>query len=546
MYSLRPYQEEAVSGLFDFFETHSTGNPVVALPPGAGKSIIIAEFCRRALMWWPQTRLLNLVHVQELTDQAMRKLVAIWPTAPVGVYHAGLKRRNIGFPITFAGRDSIAKRVKDFGHQDLVLIDEADCVSHKEGTRYRKILDELAETNPAIRIIGLTGTPFRMGLGALTEGGVFTDTIIDYCHYEKFNSLVDAGWLCPLIPRRTDTELDVGGVHMQGGDFVLSELQDAVDKHSVTVAAIKETLALAHDRNHIMVFCTGVKHANHTRDILLEMGQSALCVHTEEAANREANISAFLNGSVRFLVGVGVFGVGFDAPTTDCIVLLRPTGSPRIHVQFCGRGLRPHPSKKNCLVLDYARNTVRCGPVNDPVLPRKPGQKKQGMVPFKLCPQCNCYAHTRAAICPDCGFEFPITFKGTQHASEAELIRRSTTPPPLPKPKKERPPPPLPELETYRVNRIEFAKHRPRDPLKAESLKVSYVCGVRIIPEYLCFGHPKGLPKHKANSAWREMAKTDPPATVDEALARSGELRAPTEIRVLSGKYDEVVGRDFN
>lgn len=549
MFTLRAYQEECVTALFDYFDSHPTGNPLIALPPGAGKSLVIAEFCRRALTWYPTTRILNIVHVKELIAQTHKKIVDLWPTAPAGIYSAGLNRRDVGFPITFAGIASIAPRIADFGHIDLVIIDEADMVSHKEETQYRRALEALRSVNPAVRVIGLTATPFRLGLGLITDGGVFTDIVVDYCTFDKFNGLVDDGFLCPLIPRRTDTELSVEGVHIQGDEFVQSELQDACNKDAVTRAALMEAAQLAHDRQHWLVFTTGVKHATSVRDGLLALGISAVCVHTDlkpEEGTRDGNIAKFRAGQVRAMVGVGIFGVGFDAPEVDCILMLRPTMSSRIWVQYLGRGLRPHPAKRNTLVLDFARNTVRLGPVNDPVLPRKPGQKRKGMVPFKLCDKCSAYNHTRSVFCIDCGYEFPVVFKGTKHASDADLIRRDDTPPPPPKPKKERPPPPAAQVEEYRVTRVEFAKHRPRDPEKAESLKVSYVCGLRIIDEFLCFGHPKGFPKHKAHQAWRQMTDTEPPDTVDEALERTGELNLPSGIRVLQGKYSEVVGYEFN
>lgn len=565
MITPRFYQEECVTGFFEYFRTHPVGNPLAALPPAAGKSIIIALFIQRALNWWPQTRILNLVHVRELISQTHKKLIELWPTAPAGIYSAGLNRRDIGFPITFAGIASVANRIEDFGHIDLVIIDEADMVSHKEETQYRKCFEKLKEANPAVRFIGLTGTPFRLGLGLLTDGGVFTDTIIDYCEYEKFNVLMDAGFLCPLIPKRTDTELDVSAVHMRGGEFVQSELQDAVDIDRVTRAAITESVTLAHDRNHWLCFATGIKHANNVCAELNRQGVLSLCVHTDMPSSadarafllskgilgrgdsaREMYINAFTDGHIRCMVGCGVFGVGFDAPEVDCIVMLRPTGSARIWVQYCGRGLRPHPSKRNCLILDFARNTVRLGPINDPTLPRKPGQKGRSMTPFKICGECATYAHTRSLFCLACGWEFPIPIKIVQKASESELIRRDREPSAPKPPRPPKPPPPPAQVETFRVDTVHFAPHKPRDPSKPITLKISYMCGLRIINEFLSLENEKGFPKHKAREAWRQMGGGTPPDTVEEALGRTGELNPPREIRVLqTGKYPDIVRREY-
>lgn len=542
---LRYYQHECVDAIFQFFVENPVGNPLIALPPGAGKTIVITEFIRQAMVQYPQTRFLNIVHVRELIDQSHKKLLALWPSAPCGVYSAGLKRRDTGFPILFSGIASIAKKVDLLGKFDLVLIDEADMVSHKESTMYRNVIFELQQINPMIRFIGLTATPFRHGLGHLTDGGIFTHLIADYCSFEKFNELIDKGFLCPLIPKRTDTLIDVSSVHVRGGEYIQEELQEAVNKDPLTKAIVAEAIAVAHDRNHWLVFATGISHANNLCDALNEMGVKSACVHSENAKDRDKNIWLFKTGQIRALVGVGIFGVGFDCPEVDYILMARPTMSARIWIQFLGRGLRPHPSKSNTLVSDFARNTVRLGCINDVVLPKKPGEKKTGMVPFKVCEACGTYAHTRARFCPECQHEFPFAPKITEKASEAELIRREPKPP---KPPKEKPPSLPAVVELYDVDRVEFSKHISRDDTKAPSLKIHYYSGVRIFNQWLCLEHDKHFPRHKAHEVWRQMAgyEDDPPETVDEALELIGTLRLPSQIRVLrNGKFDEVVGYSF-
>lgn len=569
MYTLRNYQEESVSALFQYFASGKTGNPLVCLPPAAGKSIVIAEFCKRALNWYPKTRILNIVHVKELIEQNHNKLLALWGSAPTGIYSAGLGRRELDQAISFAGIASIARHTNLLGHIDLIIIDEADMLSHREDTQYRQVIAKLKEVNPTLKVIGLTATPYRFGLGMLTNGGIFTDIVVDYCTLEKFNRLIDDGFLCPLVPKQTDAMLNVDNVHMQNGDYMLSELQEAVNKESVTRAALEETVKVAHNRNHWLVYTTGVKHCTNVTNMLNWMGVSSVAVHTDlPSANdaraalekrgvpaigdsaRDMHINAFKAGYVRAMVGIGIFGVGFDCPWIDNIVMLRPTMSARIWVQYLGRGLRIHPEKTNTLVLDFARNTTRLGCINDPVIPRRPGQKGKPMVPFKLCPECNAYNHTRARVCIDCGFEFPEVFKGSPVASQQELIRREKEESPIDAP----PPGPAPvpkkvipaQIDEFNVDRIDLTKHVPKDPDKATSVKVTYYCGLRIFTEYLFFGHSKGFPKHKAHESWRQMAKSDPPATVQEALDRVDEITPPTTIRVkFDGKNNEVVGYDF-
>ena len=542
MLSLRYYQQESVDGLFNYFSTNAEGNPLIALPGGTGKSLVIAEFVRRVITQWPNQKILVATHVRELITQSYEELVGLWPTCPAGIYSAGLKRRETHLPVTFCGIASIAKRIQEFGHVDLMLVDEADLISHREGTQYRKAIEALKVINPNLRVIGLTATPYRLGLGTLTDGDIFTDIIVDYTSYDKFNRLVDDGFISPLIAKKTDVELNVDGVHVVGGEFNRGELQAACDKELVTRAALEEALVLAHDRNHWMAFCTGTTHADHTRDMLIEMGISAVSVHSNLPGGddeRDENLRLFKAGMVRTVVGVNVFSRGFNFRPTDCLLIMRPSMSPAWWVQALCRGTRPSPEtgKQNCLVLDYAGNTRRLGPINDPVLPRKKGAKGSGMVPFRICPVCQTYNHTRVKFCSSCQYEFPEVVKIAETASDLDLIRREK-PKPTPKPA---------VLEEYDVHRVEFAIHEPRDPSKGRSLKAAYHSGLRIFNEWLCFDSEKGFPRHKAHETWRLMAGTEAPKTTDEALMRVGELRPPVKIRVLhEGKYPQVVGYDFD
>jgi len=551
MLQLRHYQEQAVTeGIFEWFAKNPTGNPIIALPGGTGKSLVIAETCRRALAWYPQTRILIATHIKELVAQSHAELVNLWPTAPCGIYSAGLKRRDTHLPITFVGIASVVRRIEDFGHIDLLLVDECDLISHREGTMYRKAIEALKIANPKVRVVGLSATPFRIGMGMLTDGDVFSDISCDWTSYEKFNQLVDEGYICPLVPKKTDTELSVEGVHIVGGEFVQHELQEAVDKDGVTRAALTEDIRAAHDRKHWVVFCTGVKHCDHTRDILHQLGVSAVSVHSELPggdAERDANIAAFKRGEVRAMVSVNVVSRGFNFRPIDCLIILRPSTSAAWWIQALCRGTRPslETGKLNCLVMDHAGNTRRLGPINDCVIPKKKGSKGSGMVPFRICPVCQTYCHTRVRFCPECGYEYPETVNVAKKASDLELIKRHDAfPPPLPKPAK---PVTIPIVEVYKVDRIECSRHRPKDLTKPISLKVSFVCGVRLFNQWLCFEHSNKFAKHKAHEAWKALggSQQDVPATVDTALERSGELLPPVKIKVLRGKYDEVVEYDF-
>jgi DNA repair protein RadD len=582
MLTLRPYQEECVQGLFDFFYEHRANplaSPIVCLPTGTGKSFVIAEFIRRLLSRSSRARVMVATHVAELVAQNHKELIELWPSAPAGIYSAGLKRRDVTTPITFCGIDSVAKRIDEFGHIDVLLVDECHLISDKDDTRYLKAIDGLRRRNPQLRVIGLSATPYRLGLGLLTEGKVFTHVSTDYCSFEKFNQLLDDGYMVPCVPKRTEFELDTNTVGTRGGEFIQAELQAAVDKEAITKRALAEAISHGRRRRHWLVFCTGVEHAEHVCGELNKLGFPALCVHSDVKelgagitqrpgeSIRDAHFRAFKEGLVAALVGVSVFGTGFNFPPVDFIVFLRPTKSAIIWVQFLGRGTRPvyakgydlstkegrlaaiaASTKQNCLVLDFGGNTRRLGPINDPVIPRKKGEKKSGMVPFKICPICDTYNHVRARFCVCCQEAFPERFNGSDTASEDELIRREKSGAEK-KPRQEQTEIP----QTFEVASVEFSRHISRDTSKPPSLRITFRCvGGMLFNQWLCLEHPPGYARKKAQESWLLLAigsglkDTSPPASVTEALELTPYLSAPRQINVIvRTQFSDVVSYTF-
>ena len=279
---LRDYQEAAVCSIFEYFASGKTGNPIVAMPTGTGKSIVLGEFIKRALQAYPGTRVMKLTHVKELIDQNADKLRQLWPEAPLGIYSAGLGHKDRGCPITFGGVASVAKASPSiFGRIDLLLIDECHLVSQKETTMYRVIIDVLKALNPNLKVIGFTATHYRLGHGMLTEdGGIFTDLCFDMTRMTPFNWFLDQGYLARLIPRTTAAEFDLSNVRISGGEYKQDDLQAAVDKSEVTYAACRELCQWGQDRDHWLIFASGIEHAEHVAECWGSMGISAICVHS--------------------------------------------------------------------------------------------------------------------------------------------------------------------------------------------------------------------------------------------------------------------------
>lgn len=520
---LRPYQIECVDAIWNYLH-NSTGNPLAALPTGTGKSVIIAAVVKRACMEFATARILMSTHVQELIDQNHKKLKWLWPTSPSGVYSAGLNRRETKMPITYCGIQSIASIVEQFGHIDLLIIDEAHLVSHKEETTYVKVIDALMVRNPNLRVIGFTATPYRLGLGLLTEGGVFDDICFDLTKRDAFNKMIADGYISPLISKCTTTSLSTEGVQVRGGEFVKGELQAAVNKQEITEAAVREIIAKGSDRNHWLIFAAGLEHAKNIVDMLEHFGVSATMVDGKlDKKERERRLAAHRTGEIRAMVNNSVLTTGYDFPALDLIGMLRPTMSSSLYVQMLGRGTRPCEGKENCLVLDFARNIERLGPINDPVLPRKFGGKGEGVAPIRLCGECGTYCHASVKLCPICGFEFPENLsKWTSYAAEHTLIAESQ-----------------PEVVDFTVNKATYSTHR-KDG-KPDSMKVTYHCGLRTFSEYVCLQHA-GFALKKAHDWWRLRSTEECPQTVEEALQVSSHFPIPKLLKVwINKKYPEIL-----
>lgn len=567
----REYQLEAVYSIFRYFEANksNSGDPVVVLPTGTGKSICLAEFFRLVCQWWPGQKMMLLTHVKELIQQNANKLKELWPEAPLGIYSSGLKKKDVHHQIIYAGIASVAKKASLFGNVSLILVDECHLISPKDATMYAKFFAELREINPYLRIIGFTATPFRMGFGPITrqegdeEQGIdamFDEVVFDGSSVEFFNWFIQEGYLMPLVPKRTKMQLDVNGVAKRGGEYVASELQAAVNKQEANQAAIEEALEWGSDRKSWLVFCSGIEHSCDVADLLNENGIPAKAIHSKMSdKERDEAIADFKAGRLRALTNNNVLTTGFDCPSIDLILMLRPTGSPILWVQMLGRGTRPDyapgydisdreqrleaiqmSDKHDCLVLDFSGNSRRLGPINDPAVPRRPGRKGGGVPIYKSCDHCGTDGQYPAwRFCGGVSKEDPSFLKGPQYCGEAfvftEKLKKAASTEKLVKET-------LPIVEVFTVENITYMKNvNRRDPTKPPTLKVTYHCGHKSFSEYVCIMH-SDFAGRKAYNWWRNRTQAPLSADIDDALDIVSQLKVPTQIRVhTNAKWPEVL-----
>lgn len=532
MLELRNYQRAALDALYREWENEGTVATLIAVPTGGGKSLIIATLMKELLEKYPTMRIAAVTHVRELIEQNFIELLKSWPQAPAGIYSAGIGRRDARSKILFCGIQSVHKKSREIGRVDLLLIDECHLISPDSNAIYRKFIDALLAENPDMRVVGLTATPYRLRSGKnilLTSGddALFSKTVYDV----PVTLLIDEGYLVPPISKATKEKLDVSGVHLRGGEFIPGELAAAVDKADVTERAIAEVVEKGADRKSWLLFCASVAHANHVAGAVREHGLSCGVVTGETPSAERAQIFRdFKSGKIRALAGMNVFTTGFNAVGVDLIAMLRPTKSGSLYQQSIGRGLRTAPGKKDCLILDFAGNVLRHGPI-DLLNVQEKQESEGGDAPVKICPACDSYVFASARVCPDCGHEFPppeIVDKIAPKAANLPLLSREIAPP-----------------EWYAVTqRLTAERHTKFDA--PNSLCISYFCGLTMFKQWICLEHT-GFAQQKAYAFWTNLGGQYPvPKTVTEGLGRIGELNTPSHIQVrANGKFFNIVGVKF-
>uniref|UniRef100_A0A7C4LJF0 DEAD/DEAH box helicase n=1 Tax=Schlesneria paludicola TaxID=360056 RepID=A0A7C4LJF0_9PLAN len=532
MLTLRPYQEEAKAAVYTHLRVRDD-NPCVVIPTAGGKTPVMASICRDAVGLW-QGRVLILAHVKELLEQTADKLNKVCPEVRFGIYSAGLKRRDTANPVIVAGIQSVYKRACELDAFDLVVIDEAHMIPPEGDGMYRQFLADARAINPNLRIIGFTATPFRLKTGSICTPDGFLNHV---CYEVGVRELIVQGYLCPLITKAGINKADFSRLHVRAGEFVADEVEDLMDDDRLVEAACGETVGYTGKRKAVLIFASGIKHGEHIVRVLKDRHGITCGFITGETptGERDALLDEFRAGRLKYLCNVNVLTTGFDAPNIDCVALIRPTLSAGLYYQMVGRGFRLHPSKHNCLVLDFGGNVLRHGPV-DQIRVKQYGAGGNGQAPAKECPECLSVVAAGYARCPDCGYEFPPPQR-TPHdgkASEAGILSGQVT------------------TTKCAVRDVFYSVHTKRGagPDAPRSMRVDYKVGWNDYKsEWICFEHD-GYARQKAVHWWRRRSKEPVPETAEEAvaLAQNGRL-APTReitIRAMTGDdFDRIVGYEL-
>ncbi|WP_051118882.1 DEAD/DEAH box helicase [Vibrio campbellii] len=359
MYTLRPYQADSVKAVIHYFRKHTTP-AVIVLPTGAGKSLVIAELARLA-----KGRVLVLAHVKELGEQNHAKYEGYGLKG--SIFSAGLGRKETDQQVVFASVQSVVRNLDSFKNQfSLLVIDECHRVPDEKTSSYQKVITHLRELNSGIKVLGLTATPYRLGMGWIyqyhTRGQVRTEESRFFrdCIFElPIRYLLDENFLTPA--RMMDAPVlsyDFSQLKPANtGRYKEAEMDMVIDKAKrATPQIVEQIIQYAKERKGVMVFAATVRHAQEVHGLLPE-GETAIVIGDTPTPERDAIIQSFKNREIKYLVNVSVLTTGFDAPHVDLIAILRPTESVSLYQQIVGRGLRLSEGKSECLVLDYAGNS---------------------------------------------------------------------------------------------------------------------------------------------------------------------------------------------
>ncbi|HBT76943.1 MAG TPA: DNA helicase, partial [Planctomycetaceae bacterium] len=391
---------------------------------------------------------------------------------------------------------------------------------------YQTFFRDAKVVNPNVRLIGLTATPYRLKSGTL----VGPDNLLNEICYEiGIKELIEQGFLCPLKSKSGRHKVDCGDLHIRAGEFVASEIDELMNTTDNVDAACREIINQTRDRHSVLIFGVSVDHATRIKETLerFTSQECGLVTGDTPAGDRERILRRFKGesfakdllgtetGPLKYLANVNVLTTGFDAPNIDCVVLLRPTASPGLYYQMVGRGFRLHDTKTDCLILDYGGNILRHGPVDAIHVKEKSG-KGTGDAPAKECPKCLAIVHAAVAVCPDCGFEFPLPERDTHEttASNEGILSGEVT-----------------DTE-YDVREVYYHVHTKRGAAESEpkSMRVDYRIGFNQHQSEWVFPEHAGWARKKFEKWWSDRSHDPPPENAEHAvkLAEAGSLSIPT------------------
>lgn len=358
MIHLRPYQLETLEAI-RANALADVRRQIVHLPTAAGKTVIFASLISNATKTRPGLRALILAFNCDLLGQARDKLLMVDPSLDVGILDANsknLEAQVVVSSVQSARVPSNLERLKEQGFS-IVIADECH---HFASDTARHVLGALGFCKQGCEkgqrlLVGFSATPFRndtKGLGEVFDKIVYARSI---------KEMIADGYLCMPEGKRILTDLDLSLVAVEGGDYSSLALSRIMNTPEINTLVVRSYIERAIGKKTI-AFCTSIEHAVALADTFNKYGIFSEAIHSNlSIQDREILKRRFSNGDIEILTNPSMLTEGYDEPSTECVVIARPTKSPGLYQQMVGRGLRLFPGKQSCLVLDFSdQNHTLC------------------------------------------------------------------------------------------------------------------------------------------------------------------------------------------
>lgn len=408
MFQLRDYQQEAVDAAWQWM-TKCYDPCCMELATAAGKSYILAALAHR-LNQHSGKKVLILGPNKEICEQNHEKYLLTGE--PASIFSASLNRKETRHPVVFGSPLTVIKSIEKFKNYAAVFIDEC----HMLTTSIKDIIDKMRESNPLLRVVGVSATPFRMNTGYIFRDhyirGVMTEEECIDPYFAKLvysiepRFLIAKRFLTEPVVGYVDDKYDTSGLVMDNkGQWT----KDSIDKAFIgqgrkTARIIADVVEKSQHRNCVMIFCSTIQHAEEAMESL-PPEISYIVTGKTSKKERENIIASAKKGKIKYLVSVGALTTGVDIPRVDVVAMLRKTESASLFQQCAGRGMRLFDGKQNCMLLDYAENIDYFFPHGDIFEPEIKAKKKSESALMNVtCPTCGNHNEFAARFNPD-GFD---------------------------------------------------------------------------------------------------------------------------------------------
>lgn len=392
---LRDYQSEAIHNLRQAMARKE--KPVLSAPTGSGKTLIASEIFSLARA--KDKRVVFVVPFLSLINQTWKAFERAGIDGnDMGVIQGAHELTDYSKPVQIASAQTLERRA---------LLPKADIVIFDECHINRKIYQRWMNEAPDVYFIGLSATPWAVGMDALWTQMIIVSTLSELI---QKGHLSDFKYFAPAQP-------DLSSARVRRGDYVEEDLERIMG-NSDLIADIVNTWREKANERPTFCFCVNRRHAQEVQHQFMRAGIPAGYVDAyTKVEEREALVEQLRRGDLKVICNIGTMTTGVDAPFVSCIILARPTKSEMLFIQIVGRGLRKDDSKDHCLILDHSNTALSLGRPDEiyyetfvsgksAKAAEKNKKEKEEKKP-KLCPHCKFVMLPKEKECPSCGFVMP-------------------------------------------------------------------------------------------------------------------------------------------